>query len=204
MRPILLAVALAALAYPALAQETPGARAGLRYLDWPGKAPQPAPSTAPRQGQKTVLRPLQRPIESATASPGRYSPASTTYGPAGVYDPPAPPPTPMISRAVTEAAAQVAPVAAAPAQVAAIREAAPAPKADAVPAARTTSALDRPRVYSLHRPYGEQPDHTELPAPVFLDGPPVDLAAPPPQDPARDKNGKPMRADHTNNDPSEP
>jgi hypothetical protein len=41
---------------------------------------------------------------------------------------------------------------------------------------------DAPRTYSVHREYGRQPDHPQMPEPVYLDqlGPSEDLAAPPP------------------------
>lgn len=56
-----------------------------------------------------------------------------------------------------------------------------APATPAAPPSPAALAADRPRLYSLHRDYGEQPDRTPLPEPVYLDHLPVDLAAPPPE-----------------------
>jgi hypothetical protein len=58
----------------------------------------------------------------------------------------------------------------------------PAPAAVAAPPPVRVAAADpaRPRVYSLHREYGETPDRPQIPAPFFLDSAPIDLAEPPP------------------------
>jgi hypothetical protein len=54
----------------------------------------------------------------------------------------------------------------------------------------------RPRLYSLHRDYGETPDRAVLPPEFFLTPNPAatDLAAPPPA-PARDRQGRVAPAD---------
>jgi hypothetical protein len=184
MRAVCLIALSALVAGPALAQQAPGARAGLRYLDWPGKpqttsteaglrgARQPGEADAPAipgviPHARAVQTRAAAPLMGAAGAPAPMSmaaiPASapvpaTSFSPASIYD--APPP---VARA-----APVAPIQAA--------RPAPAPAAEAQPS-------ERPRLYSLHREYGEQPDRTPLPAPVYLDTLPVDLAAPPPEEP---------------------
>ena len=212
-RPLLLVTALVVLATPALADPSASSRAGLRYLQWPGKAEQPAQqasSQANGASRSAHLRAPLRPDDAPASAPegaNRYSFTSQAtarpYGPSGVYDPPAPPPTPIASMALVpappaepapapETAYDAPPAAGAPlASPMMTAQLAPAPAAP-IP---TTMATDRPRLYSLHREYGEQPDRTEIPAPVYLDALPIDLAAPPPHEPARDKNGKPVRSD---------
>jgi hypothetical protein len=52
----------------------------------------------------------------------------------------------------------------------------------------------RPRIYSLHREYGETPDRPELPAPLYLDGLPVapaETPAPSPTDAPRAADSAP-------------
>jgi hypothetical protein len=48
----------------------------------------------------------------------------------------------------------------------------------------------RPRRYSLHRDYGEQPDRTVLPPEFFLTSPPVPDPEPAADTPARDRWGR--------------
>ena len=180
MRAVCLIALSALVAGPALAQQAPGARAGLRYLDWPGKpqatsaeaglrgARQPGeadataiPGVIPhaRAVQTRPAAPLMSAADapaSVAAIPAPAPVAATSFSPANIYD--APPPV-----------ARAAPVAPIPAAL----PAAPPPHAQ---------PRERPRLYSLHRAHGEQPDRTPLPAPVYLDALPADLAAPPPEE----------------------
>ncbi|NEX93867.1 hypothetical protein, partial [Caulobacter sp. 17J65-9] len=55
------------------------------------------------------------------------------------------------------------------------------PAAAPVTVAEAPARPDGPRRYSVHRAFGEAPDRPQLPSEFFLDGPPVDLADPPPQ-----------------------
>ncbi len=150
------AVALAA-ASSALADGPDAARAGLRYLDWPGK-------THPRAHAKPVAGAGLRPSLIAAAAP-EAPPPPTPVAPGAVYDPPAPPQTPMTPAPVAPAITPAVPAVA------------------VAPAAPVRLAADAPRRYSLHRDYGETPDAAPQVIPTFLDAPPVDLAAPPPPNP---------------------
>jgi hypothetical protein len=67
---------------------------------------------------------------------------------------------------------------------------APATAAPTPPSAAPLAGSDpRPRLYSLHRDYGETPDRTVLPPEFFLAPASTDLAEPPPP-PARDRAGR--------------
>jgi hypothetical protein len=71
---------------------------------------------------------------------------------------------------------------------------APPVAASAAPASAPLAGSDpRPRLYSLHRDYGETPDRTVLPPEFFLTpaapAASTDLAAPPPAS-ARDRQGR--------------
>ncbi|MBS0298225.1 MAG: hypothetical protein JSR45_18145 [Proteobacteria bacterium] len=210
MRAVCLIALSALLAAPALAQQAPGRQVGLRYLDWPGK-PQAASSQAglrqPGEADAPAIRgviPHARAVQTRPAAPLMTAadapapmimaaiPASapvpaSTFAPASIYD--APPP---VARA-----APVSPVAASPIQAA-------LPAAPVAGPVTEASTSDRPRLYSLHREYGEQPDRTQIPAPVYLDALPVDLAAPPPEElkgkaarEQRDAEKDPDRPDRT-------
>jgi hypothetical protein len=103
---------------------------------------------------------------------------------------PAPARDPMLRpRLALTPAALVAPRASAPAlrpalpASAPVAPSAPVPAAAPVQIASAPPSPERPRLYSLHREYGETPDRPQIPEPVFLAGPPVDLAEPPAQPP---------------------
>lgn len=202
MRAVCLIALSALVAAPALAQQAPGRQVGLRYLDWPGKpqatsaeaglrgARQPGETDAPavrgviphaRAIQTRPAAPLMAaadgPVQSGMAPmsmaavPAAAPMPASTFAPATIYDAPSAPraaPVAPVGGAVIQAALPTAPVAR------------PATEAQ---------ASDRPRLYSLHREYGEQPDRTQIPAPVYLDALPVDLAAPP----AEELKGKAAR-----------
>ncbi len=130
------------------------AQTAVKYLDWPGKAQ--AKPTAPVVTPQAAPTPMAEPVMAAVTPPPQafafQAFASQAFTPKSIYD--APPPLPVTAAgAATPAAAIVA--AAAPAQAA---------------------ASARPRLYSLHRDYGEQPDRAVIPAPVYLDHLPVDVA----------------------------
>ena len=179
------AVALGA-ASQAAAQSAP-TQVAQRYLDWPTKAQHPAYSVqgqaARAQGAQDGVQPaeqipgvqpharwIQTRAPAPLMAPAPAQPAMTqpVFAPATIYD--APPAPPVAAAPVVRAAmaAPVAPVAVEPLPAARVADA--------------TSPTDRPKLYSLHREYGEQPDHPAIPEPVFLDHLPVDLAAPPPEE----------------------
>jgi hypothetical protein len=122
------------------------AQTGVKYLDWPGKAHPNAIAPAAAVPTASAQAP-QIAAPAPVAQPAMAVAAPPqTFTPKSIYD--APPPL------------------AAPATVAAT------PAVALV--ASTTS--ERPRLYSLHRDYGEQPDRAVMPAPVYLDHLPVDVA----------------------------
>ncbi len=180
---VLAATVLAALAWSlavAGAQAEPSAaeRAGLRYLDWPGK-PAPAPRhaanrphmRAPYAAPAAAPRPMMQPAPQTVAV--------QAFAPQSIFD--APPPAPGVP-----SSAQIAEAIAAPPLPPVSAPEAAEPAAAVVPAQRpgpvmNASADDRPRHYSLHRDYGEQPDHTDMPPQVMLDH--IDLAQPPEHEP---------------------
>jgi hypothetical protein len=181
MRAVLAAAAFAALTLSALApvaqaQQSDAARAGLRHLEWPGKVERaPAPSRLrPPARYQPAYRPVvarAEPQPAPQAEPMAAPPASR-FAPGSIYDPPPPAPAaytqaplPAPQPMAEPLAPPAAPAAAAPVQVAV-----------------AAGADSRARLYSLHRDYGEQPDRTPMPAPMFLDNVPIDLAAPPPAD----------------------
>ncbi|HWE46999.1 MAG TPA: hypothetical protein VG407_13320 [Caulobacteraceae bacterium] len=130
------------------------AQAQVKYLDWPGKPrpnaaiPMPATQPAPVEAPQTVA-----PSPSVGPAPvmAAATPPAQTFAPTSIYD--APPPVAAADAA--QPAAAVAPVAS---------------------ASVASASTDRPRLYSLHRDYGEQPDRAVIPAPVYLDHLPVDLS----------------------------
>jgi len=67
MRAMLIAASIAALAAPALAQS--GQAAGLRYLDWPGKAPPRSASPPPRGEKGARATATQKALEAQPQSP---------------------------------------------------------------------------------------------------------------------------------------
>lgn len=150
--------------------------AGPALAESPGAA-----SAGLREAQwPTVRHPAVRPARKVAPATAK-APAPTPVLMSAVYDPPAPAPTPVTPRA-----------AAAIAIADASRASAPSPVEPA--------ALARPRRYTIHRDYGETPDPAPEVVPTFLDAPPVDLAAPPPQAPtqaelrqARDEGADPDR-----------
>jgi hypothetical protein len=198
MRMMMLACAVAALATPALAAPA-AAGAGLRTLSWPGKpvaAPAPgAAASTPPGGLRPMLRGRQglRPLPTGTLRPAVFTPPPglPPLAPAQPAAPAAPPRAPEAPVEAPEpAAAVIAPgakIEAAPLpRVAAAPAPAPVPAPPAAnPVARVIGAAappvsESPRRYSLHREFGQTPDRPALPAPVYLDNLPVDLAEPPP------------------------
>jgi hypothetical protein len=170
-------------ASPALAQSAP------RYLDWPAKAQHPTYSVqgqaARAQGAPDAAQTVEPPIPGVqpharwiqTRMPAPLmAPAAQAAVTQPVMTQPAFAPTTIYEAPPAQAAPAVRAVMAAPVAPVAVE---PLP---AVRTADATSPTDRPKLYSLHREYGEQPDHPVIPEPVFLDHLPVDLAAPPPEE----------------------
>jgi len=152
--------------------------AGLRLLSWPGK--------------------VQRAPAARAAAPSRYWAAdpSPPYRPLAVQAParryePVPPAPPV--RAMPTQAVQAQPLPP-PAQPTSIYAPPPAPTPPVQPSASTRPAPAvralasaepvgsedlRPRFYSVHRPFGAEPDPIVL-TPQFLGQDSADLATPPP------------------------
>ena len=83
-------------------------------------------------------------------------------------------------------------------------DAQPSPEAAPIAYAADAPARQGARYYSVHRAAGHQPDATVMPASVYLDTAPVDLAEPPETVlPARTVNGR-ARNIIPNEDPSLP
>jgi hypothetical protein len=165
------------------AQTSEAQRAGLRYLDWPGKAKHVEAAEA---GLRPAIRPAA-PVAAAHPALPALRPlapppaAAPVFAPRSIYEaPPAP----------AGAAAPVMTARAAPAPVA-VASAAPAEN-------------DRPRRYSLHRDYGEAADRIPLPTPLYLDALPVDLAAPPPHKPSAKQKHDARDADENPETPQDP
>ncbi|MFC0633462.1 hypothetical protein [Brevundimonas balnearis] len=196
VRPFLIGLAACLAAGPALAQSAPrphaGQAAGLRYLTWTGKRPDPArtpPAAAVAAPPSAEPAPVPRPrVHGSPASPrpNTLTPASawlptaapatpSPLPPAPVVEParpsPEPPPAPGPSSSPVEA-------------LAAVVEADPmAPRADApihriAPQPVAAAGGESTRYYSVHRAAGQTPDPVAIPDPVYLDQAPIDLAEP--------------------------
>jgi hypothetical protein len=231
----LAALALAMTATGAQAQPTDAERAGLRYLQWPGKA-EPHPTRraaerhsyarpAPRHDTRAAPQPADTGFYAARLSPVAVVPVSVnqapqvagapdpaplpaaapavqTFAPQSIYDAPPVPTSAAIAQAI---AAPPLPPVGAPAAMPAVRAmpavaAVPAQPAEAAqPAQPMNLAVNaddsHPRRYSLHREYGEQPDHMDMPQQVMVDH--IDLAQPPEHEPTAKelRQGKDAAAD---------
>lgn len=192
VRPILIGLAACLAAGPALAQSAPrpqpGQAAGLRYLTWSGKRPDPArtPAPAPVAAQPgaepaAALRPR---IYGPPAAP---RPNSLTPASAWLPSTPAATPSPPSTEPSAETAAPQAASSPAPSGVevlaAAVSADPMAPRADApihriAHEPQPTAGGESPRYYSVHRAAGHTPDPVAIPDPVYLDRAPVDLAEP--------------------------
>ena len=197
VRPFLIGLAACVAAGPALAQSAPrpqaGQAAGLRYLTWTGKRPDPARTPpAAAVAVDPAAEPSPAPQARVYGSPA--SPRPNTLTPASAWLPTAAPatPSPLPPQPVVEPArAAPEPITPGPTPapspveaLAAVVEADPmAPRADApihriAAAPEPTSGGESPRYYSVHRAAGQTPDPVAIPDPVYLDHAPVDLAEP--------------------------
>lgn len=143
---------------------------GLRTLSWPGKtaiaqpaAPQPAYApVAPRPMTRSLPAPVAPQVPAMTYGPPPPYPVAPPL-PTSIYAPPPP------------AAASIAPIPPTPPAP----PAAPKVKALAMASRMDPDAPASPRLYSVHRQYGETPDPIPL-TPQFFESSSQDLAAPPP------------------------
>ncbi len=179
--------------------------AGLRLLSWPGKVEHPAdqapdqprswsaqtprftdyrplPVEAPRRIYQPAPSPTQSPAPAVRAAPTeavQSRPLAPPAPPTSIYAPPPP-------RTQTYAPSPQVQARAAPQPAAAPR---PAQGVRALAQAEPVgSDYLRPRFYSVHRPYGQEPDPITL-TPEFLSQGSPDLATPPPPVPRATVNG---------------
>jgi hypothetical protein len=160
----ILIVAIAALATPVCAQTAPSAKAGLRYLTWPGKAPMAgraapvvevasaAPEAAPMRPGPTY-RSFARP-EAPGPSAAPVGAVASRFSPSSIYDAPPPAPVARVSQAPVMAPvaapmpqrAQTAMIRTAPAQPVMARAAPrPEPRMEPVPAALPVAPQPAPQ-----------------------------------------------------------
>jgi len=147
------------------------------FLRWSGKAAVQPLSVSPASPTPAPPAAYERPMRVASLPERREAPMASAYAPA-------PTPYQMIRRQPVAASPRPAPTAypiprtsppsPAPQPLAkAPQPAAPAAVASAAPARAGADAPSRARYYSLHREYGDTPDHIDLPAarPPVLIGP---------------------------------
>ena len=167
--------------------------AGLRLLSWPGKvqrAPAARAAARPRAwtadpAQSTAYRPLPVQTPRRLYEPGPPEPPVRAMPTQAVQAQPLPPPAPPTSIY----APPPSPTPPLPSRPAASAAAPPAPTVRALASAEPVGSENlRPRFYSVHRPYGAEPDPIEL-TPQFLNQGSPDLATPPPPVPRATVNG---------------
>lgn len=206
-----------AAAYSPASESTPYT-AESAYTPAPAPAPIPIPAAAP--APVPLPRPAARPDALVTTAPADApmsayadAPVPSLQAPQpgfeAAFDPMAPRRDALI---FNMGRTEPAPLQAAPQSAAIPAATTVVPTADAQPSpesAPTAYAADAParqgaRYYSVHRAAGHQPDATVMPASVYLDTAPVDLAEPPETVlPARTVNGR-ARNVIPNEDPSLP
>lgn len=193
VRPFLIGFAACLAAGPVLAQSAPrpqtGQAAGLRYLTWPGKRPDPARAPTPvAVAAQPIAEPAPGPRAVAYGSPAAPRPNSLT--PASAWLPSGRTPAttstglaPVAAAAAAPRPAPEVPMSPVEALAAVVADDPMAPRADApihrvAPQPEVTPDGESPRYYSVHRAAGQTPDPVAMPDPVYLDRAPVDLAEP--------------------------